>query len=127
MRALRAVFVVHAVCIGLLPLAMAEGWPMLLLVAAFALSWWRLRRHPVLGFGPQAIRRLVFHGDGSWTLERESGRPLEADLQPGSIVHPALLVLRFRLKAGGTATRLILSQDADPEALRRLRARLSLG
>ncbi len=125
-RALRAIFVLHIVCLGLLPFSMQQGWPMLVLAFAFALSWMYVRRHAVLGFSAQSITRLVWHADGGWTLHRSHGAPVDAELLPGSLVHPWLLLLRFRLRSGATTARLIAGDEASPDGLRRLRARLSL-
>jgi len=125
-RALRAIFLLHIVCLGLLPFSMQQGWPMLVLACAFALSWLSVRRHPVLGFSAQAITRMVWHADGTWTVYRGRGQPVAADLLAGSLVHPWLLLLRFRLESGASVARLIAGDELAPEALRRLRARLSV-
>ncbi|NKF21789.1 protein YgfX [Solimonas marina] len=123
-RALRLIFVLHIVCIGLLPFAMPSGWPMLVLVAAFAGSWFWLRRHPALGYGPRAIERVIWHADGQWTIF-VGGREARATLDGRSVIHRRLLVLNFRSEASGRRyARLITSADAAPEPLRRLRARL---
>lgn len=124
-RALGLVFLVHALCLGLLPFSMQPGPPMLVVIAAVALSWFYLRRHAAFGLGAQGIQRIVWHADGSWTLHRAQGAPVDAELQSGSVVHHRLLLLRFRLKTGGSATRLLLGDEVDAESLRRLRARLS--
>lgn len=124
-RALGLVFLVHALCLGLLPFAMQPGPPMLMVIAAVGLSWLYLRRHAAFGLGPQGIQRIVWHADGGWTLHRAQGSPLDADLQSGSVVHHRLLLLRFRLDSGGYVTRLLLGDEVDAESLRRLRARLS--
>lgn len=123
--AMRAIFIVHVLCIGLLPFAMEQGTPMLLLVGAFAASWFWLRRHPALGLGPRAITRIVWHADGTWNLffGDKTGK---AELMANSLVHPWLLVLNFRAENGKRYTRVIAGGEADPEVLRRLRARLSL-
>jgi hypothetical protein len=49
-----------------------------------------------------------------------------AQLLDNSVVHPQLLLLRFRLPDGKTANRLILGDETAAELLRRLRARLAL-
>ncbi len=127
MRALRLIFILHIVCLGLLPFAMQPGPPMMVLLAAIGLSWLYVRRHAALGFAPRSINRIIWHVDGEWTLHPERGTPVDAELLPGSLVHAWLLILRFRLKPdGAVATRLILGDEAEPESLRRLRARLSV-
>ncbi|MEW6166539.1 MAG: hypothetical protein AB1651_02395 [Pseudomonadota bacterium] len=126
MRALRAAFVLHLVCFALL-LAAQPPWPaMLALGAGFGGSWLWTRRHPALGFGPRAPIRLVWHGEGGWTLHRADGAALDAELADDSIVTGSWLILRFRLAAGGTAARLLFGDELAPEMLRRLRARLSV-
>lgn len=99
---------------------------MALVLLAMAASWLSLRRHAALGFGTQAIVRMTWHAEGHWTLYRANGVSLEADLQPGSLVHSWALLLRFRLKNGGSVSRLILGDELGAEQLRVLRARLSV-
>lgn len=125
MRALQLIFALHVVCIGLLPFAVSAKWPMLVLLAAFALSWFSLRRHPALGFGPRALTRIVWHADGNWSIHCSAGE-VRAELMRGSLVHHRLLVLCFRDANGHRAARVIVGDEVDAEALRRLRARLSL-
>jgi toxin CptA len=125
LRALRAVFVLHVICLVLLPLAMQPGWPMIVLVAAFGASWFALRHSAVLGFNSKAVTRVIWHADGNWSVFR-GAREYKAELRDNSIVHPALTVLNFKLLDGGRATRLIAGDEADAELLRRLRARLAL-
>ena len=125
-RALRVIFLLHVLCIGLLPFAVPTGWPMLALLAAFAVSWLSLRRHPALGFGPRALTRIVYHADGSWSIHfgKEERR---AELIRGSVVHRRLLVLCFREVDGRRrAARVITGDEASEDMLRRLRARLSV-
>ncbi|MFT4046519.1 MAG: hypothetical protein QM661_07445 [Solimonas sp.] len=126
LSALRVIFVIHAACLALLPFAMQPGLPMFALVIAFAASWFWLRRHPALGFGPRAITRIVWHADGAWTLF--FGEVVgKAELLGNSLVHPWLLVLNFRAEKNGRRyTRVIAGGEAEAGPLRRLRARLSL-
>lgn len=126
LRALRLVFCLHALCIGLLPLAMQPGWPAVLLAGAFAGSWLWLRRHPALGFGKRAIDRIVWHADGGWSLWI-GRREIRAELRDESLIHRRLLVLRFRAEDGRRYTRLIAGDEGAESPLRRLRARLSVG
>lgn len=125
LRALRLIFVLHVIGLVLLPFAMQPGGPMLALVAAFGLSWFWLRHSAVLGFGPRAITRLVWHADGGWSVFR-GGREAKAELLGSSLVQSYLLILNFRLADGRRAARLIDGGEAEAEPLRRLRARLSL-
>lgn len=125
-RAFRAVFALHFVCLTLTVFSVPAGAPMMALATAFGLSWLWVRRHPALGLTPQAVTRIVWHADGNWTLHRAQGEPHAAALLPGSLVHPWLLVLRFRLESGVAVSRVILGDETDADALRRLRARLSV-
>ncbi len=125
-RALQIVFALHMVGIALSAFAMPQGWPMALLLLAFAASWLSLRRHPALGFGTQAITRMIWHSEGQWTLYRANGMKLEAELLPGSVVHDWALLLRFRTQGGRKVARLLLGDELPAESLSRLRARLSV-
>ncbi|MDP3856326.1 MAG: hypothetical protein Q8Q73_01045 [Stagnimonas sp.] len=126
LRLLKWVSTLHILPLATLPFAMQPGPAMWALIAGFGGSWLWLRRHPALGFGNQALLRLTWNADGSWTVSDARGQPQAATLQDDSLRHARLLVLRFRLASGGTRTRLIAGDEADPELLRRLRARLSV-
>ncbi len=125
LKLLKWLSTLHVLPLALIPFAMQPGLPMALLIAALALSWFSLRRHAVFGYGRRALRRLVWQADGRWSVYEAADRPLSAELETGSLRHPRLLLLRFRLEGGGHRTRLIGGDEADPELLRRLRARLS--
>ncbi|MEQ1437841.1 protein YgfX [Fontimonas sp. SYSU GA230001] len=125
MRALRWAFVLHLIGFALLLAAQPPMLPMLACVLGLAGSWVWVRRHRALGFGPRAWTRMVWHAEGGWTLHRADGAQAQAELMPDSIVHPALLVLRFRLQDGASTARALLGDELPPELLRRLRARLS--
>lgn len=126
--ALKLLFLLHVGPVVLLPLAMESGTPMLLILGAFALSWFFLRRHPVFGYGEKALTRLTWHAptetQSGWTLHDARGTH-NAQLLPSSYVHPRLLVLNFKLADGTRRTRVLLGDETDADTLRRLRARLS--
>lgn len=124
-RALTLLFWLHLIPLALLVFAMPPGLPMLALGAAMGLSWWLLRRHAVFGFGPRALTRLIWHGEGGWTLEDTRGRQTPAALLPQSLCLPALIVLRFRSTQGRLMTRVLLGDELPEESQRRLRARLN--
>ena len=126
LRALKILFALHVVAIVLLLVAVPPGAPMMLLAAAFGLSWFSLRRHPAFGYGPKALTRLTWHGDGKWTVHNTAGSS-EAELLPASYVHPKLLVLNFRTGTGKRRTRVLVGDELPEDQLRQLRARLSLG
>ena len=125
LRALKFLFALHVLLIVLLFLAMQPGTPMILLAAAFGLSWFSLRRHPAFGYGPQALSRLTWHSDGEWTVHSAAGSS-DAELLPSSYVHSRLLVLNFRTATGKWRTRVLLGDELPEDQLRRLRARLSI-
>lgn len=117
---------VHALPAALLPFAMAPGWPMVAVAGLIALSWVGLRHHPALGFGRRAITRLRWDTEGQWTVWL-AGQPTPAELLGNSLLHPRILILRFRLDSGRRVSRLILGDEAPEGPLRRLRARLAIG
>lgn len=125
LRVLKLLFVLHLVPVGILPFAMQPGQPMILLAAAFAVSWLWLRRHPVFGYGQRALVRLTWPAEGGWTLREQSGLSAEAELLGNSYVHPRLMVLNFKLKDGTRRSRALFGDEATPAQLQRLRARLS--
>ena len=124
MRALQWIFFLHVVPVAVLPFALGPGPVLAVIVGGFALSWLWLRRHPAFGFGKRALRQLLWKADGSWLLQDAEGRKSEGHLLPSTYVHPQLIVLNFRMGAGNRRTRVILGDEAAPELLRRLRARL---
>ena len=124
----------HVVPLVLLPLAVPPGVPMLLLAGGFALSWWWLRRHPALGFGPRALVHMTWHVDGGFTLHTADGGRFAATLRPDSSRWPNLLILRFDIDPSSvtrplagrrTLTRLVSAADAEAVPLWHLRARLA--
>jgi len=125
-RAHHLLFLLHAAPLALLPFAMAPGWPVALLIAAFAASWLWLRRHAAFGFGERALVRLMWHGDGHWTVSDAAGRKSEAELLEHSCVHARLMVLNFRLATGERRTRVVLGDELGADPLRRLRARMAV-
>ena len=124
LRALQLLLLLHAIPAAALPLLSIDGWPALAVAAAIAASWFYVRRRPALGFGANALVRLVWLADGHWKLERGSGRTCSGVLRGDSLVSSFLLILRFDLDEGGRATRIIMDGDLEPEQMRRLRARL---
>lgn len=127
LRALTILFWLHAAALGAMVYALRSGPVLAVLAGLVALSWVWTRRHPVFGFGPRALTRLTWHAAGGWTLHDSAGGTFEADLDRNSLVHERLLVLNFRVKAGGTRSRALLGDELDAETLRRLRARLAAG
>ncbi len=125
-RALQGGVVLHGVLAVLLMASGATPWALMAGAFGLAVSWAWLRRHPAFGHGPRAITRLVWHGDGRWTLHTAGGVMLDAELLPDSIVLARLWVLRFRAVSGARHARIVLGDEAPPEQLRRIRARLTV-
>ncbi len=126
LKVLKLVSTLHILPLAALPFAMQPGPAMWALIAAFAGSWFWLRRHAAFGFGKTALVRLTWHEDDSWTVHEASGVQHTAVLKGDSTRHPQWLILRYDLKGGGTRTRVIAGDETDAESLRRLRARLSV-
>lgn len=127
-RAHQWLFWLHAIPLALLPVSMRFSEPvMLALVVVIGLSWVWLRRHPAFGHGPRAWVRIVANPDGRWTLERAKRERVEAVLLGDTYVQSWILILNFRSAEGGRCTRIVMGDEAEEDALRRLRARLAAG
>ncbi|MDR3418174.1 MAG: hypothetical protein P4L83_18530 [Nevskia sp.] len=126
----RAVLWLSAVHIAAVALTVLAGPPKevgLVMAGLFLVSWFTLRRHRAFGYGPRALTHLIWHAVGDWTVEDAGGHREDADLRGSSVVQSWITVLNFQLRHGGTRTRVLLGDELDPEALRRLRARLRGG
>lgn len=84
------------------------------------------RRHAML-VGTQALRRLVWTQDGHWDATDGEGSTHRCTLLPEPTTGPPLTILRLKDQRGTVRVVLLLSDSADREQLRRLRARLRLG
>lgn len=125
-RALQGGVVLHGALAVLLMASGAAPWALMVGASGLAVSWAWLRRHPAFGHGSRALTRLVWHGDGRWTLHTAGGVMLDAELQSDSIVLARLWVLRFRAVSGARRVRIVFGDEAPPEQLRRIRARLTV-
>jgi toxin CptA len=124
-RAVIVLSVLHVAGIALAVLSGPPKWAGLLMALLFLASWFRLRRHPVFGYGPKALKHLIRHAeDGRWTVESRSGGREDAELLGSSVVQSWIIVLNFRLKDGARRSRAVLGDELDADSLRRLRARL---
>lgn len=125
-KALHVLLPLHAVPLAAVPLFYHGSllWPPLLLAALVAVSWLYVRRHPVLGFGPRALTRIIAHDNGDWLVEDAAGHRQGAHLAGNSVVMARMMLLNFRLADGHRRSRLLLGDEAGAEALRRLRAYL---
>lgn len=127
MRALRGLVVLHLTVVALVFLAQPPKWPALAIAALVFVSWVSLRRHAAFGYGPRALRRLIAHAEGGWTIEQAAATPERAERLPGAPVTSALTIVRFKTDAGRSYARVLVGDEADAESLRRLRARLLQG
>lgn len=128
LRALQLVVGLHVIAAALAFVAQPPDHLGLVLSVALMLSWFSLRRHPVFGFGRRALTRLTWHADGpKWTVESAAGGAVDASLLPSTRVTRVGLVLNFRLAGGQRRSRVLIGDEIDADALRRLRARLASG
>lgn len=124
-RAHHLLFWLHILPLVLLPMAMGGGPAMIAIAFGIALSWVWLRRHAAFGHGPRALVRIVGNVDGRWTLQRGNRERIDdAQVLGDSYVQSRILILNFRTSEGRRCTRILLGDEAPPDALRRLRARL---
>lgn len=126
-RAHQLMFWMHVLPLALMPMAMEPGALMVGVAFAIALSWVFVRRHAAFGFGPAAIVRIAVDPEGHWTIRNPSGTRLDVTLEGDSVVWSWLLILNFRGEDGRRRSRVLLGDEAEPDALRRLRTKLAAG
>ena len=68
--------------------------------------------------------QLVLDRDNNWLLAGTDGVTTPARLLPGSVVHPRLMVLRFRDENHRVRAFILTGETGDTDSLRRLRVRL---
>jgi hypothetical protein len=124
-RAFHMLLVLHGATLFALPFVVSEGPALIVIAALIGISWLYCRRHAALGFGKRGMTRILFGEDGQWRVQLGAGALQEAKLLSGSIVRGRWLLLSFELAKGGKHSRLLLGDETDAEALRRLRARLA--
>lgn len=73
--------------------------------------------------GTRSVRALKLRSDSFWMIEYGDGREEQVELLNSPLVSPWLVVLSFRAKPFRRHV-LLLADNADPAALRRLRVRL---
>lgn len=123
-RGLTLLSMLHAAALLLLMLAMPDGEGAVVVAVMVGLSWMLMRRHPALGFGRKAVRRIVAHADGRWHVDQGNGL-VNAMVHPLTVVGGRTPVLRFRLSGGGSAVRVLLGDECSAEQYRQLRAELA--
>lgn len=126
-RAHHLLFWVHVLPLALLPMAMQTGPWMIGIALLIGASWVYVRRHPAFGYGPRAIIGITADSEGRWSIRNRAGKRLDAELLGDSSVLSSALILNFRDSTGRRRTRVLLGDEAAPEAWRRLRARLAAG
>lgn len=81
---------------------------------------WSLRHHLRLHAwrsSPRAIVGLRVNQDGEWKLQQRDGKQFDARLLADSVVHPNLILLRFRTEHGRLSV--VLPNDTLPAGRRR--------
>lgn len=126
-RAHHLMFWMHVLPLGLLPMAMETGTWMVAVAFAIGLSWVRVRRHAAFGYGPAAIVRVAVDPEGRWSIQNPGGTRLDVTLQRDSVLWSSLQILNFRGPDGRRRTRVLVGDEAEPDALRRLRTKLAAG
>ncbi len=126
-RAVVSVSLLHMAAITLIVLAHLPKWASLGMALLLLASWLTLRRHAAFGYGPRALRHLILHAEGGWTVESARDGRQDAELLGSSVAQSWIIVLNFKLRQGGRRRRVLVGDELDAEALRRLRARLLAG
>ena len=126
-RAVVTVSLLHMAAIALTVLAQLPKWAGLGMAVLFLASWMTLRRHAAFGYGARALNHSILHAESGWTVESGRDGRQDAELLGSSVVQSWIIVLNFRLKQGGTRSRVLVGDELDADALRRLRARLLAG
>lgn len=119
--------VTHGVGLLVLPwLALPWGLAWILgvgIIVSFCLNW---RSHALLS-GPRAIVQIVWDGQGVWHLRQRNDIEWTGELLPGYFAGPRLVLLSFVLGPWWRRTSVVLLPDnSESEALRRLRVRLRI-
>jgi toxin CptA len=123
-RAVQWIYLLHFVPLLLIAFVLKPGSIMMLFAAGLGVSWFWLRRHPALGFGPRAITRLVWQPNTGWQLHDASGRAQRAVLLPSTTVGQRWIIMNFKPEGAPTRTRVLAGGELPDEPLRRLRVRL---
>jgi hypothetical protein len=118
----RALWLVHALAVALVALGAEDAASMCLFAGALAVHLaWSLRW---LARVSRGLLALSLDGQGRCRLQWQDGRSEAASLCGAPFLTPWLVCLRLRAAGSGTRVTLLVS-DEDPDALRRLRARLA--
>lgn len=116
--------VTHGVGLLLLPwLALPWGLAWILGVGIVVSFYLNLRGHALLS-SPRAIVQITWDGQGAWRLRQRNGRERVGQLLPGYFAGPRLVLLNFALGPWRRTSVVLLPDNSESEALRRLRVRL---
>ena len=121
--ALQWLMIVHVSALVLILMATEQQQVSVILAAGVGGNWLWLRRHPIFGFGPKALRQILWSREQGWQIARANGVLAEARLLPSSTVLPGLVVLHFATERG-RHRRAVLSADLSEDLFRRLRVRV---
>lgn len=114
----------HGTALLLLPLT--GLYPPLLLAIALvvAASFRHAWRTHVSMASPAAVRRLRWGEGNDWQLVRRDGATRHTCLRPRVLIHPQLVILRFRKSPWQTDCVVLTRDRLDPALFRKLRVRL---
>lgn len=121
--ALQWLMIVHVLALVLILMASEQGQASVVLAAAIGGNWLWLRRHPIFGFGPRALRQVLWSHDQGWQIARANGELVAARLLPSSTVLPMMVVLHFATERG-RHRRAVLPGDLSKDLYRQLRVRV---
>lgn len=122
-----ALIVVHAGAVVLLGVTTLPFWAQLLIAASVLVSVWHAFSRYVILRGADAITGLHCDGTNQWRVRFRAGHSAPATILPSSYVHPWLVVLNLRInKRGRCRSSILLRDNIDAQAFRRLRVRLLL-
>ena len=101
-------------------------WAYLSLVMLVILNFYSTFNHHVLGRSKRSVLSLVWGGEGEWSLTTADGASHQAELLPGSYVHPMLVILNFILQGGSRRSVVLLKDSLDQNTYRKLLSRMQL-
>ena len=87
-------------------------------------SFYRAWRGWVRFDSRSAVTGVVLEPSGEWTLFDGRGKASPARLRGSSFLSPSVTLLKFYLGRMRTRQVMLLSDNADPDSVRRLRVRL---
>lgn len=117
--AVRWVFVLHVLVLGLASVAIGARPVLAAIAAAVGVSWLGLRRHSAFGFGPRTITAVRHDPARGWQVQL-AGQWQEASLLPATRALGGDLLLVFDV-SGRRHVRLVRHVDLLPDVMRRLR------